>query len=231
MRGLRSTLAISSLLCLATPALTCDLALALAFDVSGSVNADEYRLQVDGLAAALRDGSVSESLVRGRVAVMVMQWTGSSRQHISLPWRRIESFADVDQLAVDVAGIERGWRDYSTAIGEAMQLALVSFDDVPDCARHVLDISADGVSNEGILPQDVRPAMAAAGIIVNGLAIESDVDGLVDYFRQRVITGPGAFVISASDYTDYPRAIRQKMLREVTDQFADLEHQAIRAGR
>ncbi len=231
MRGLRSTLAISSLLGFATPALTCDLALALAFDVSGSVNADEYRLQVDGLAAALRDGSVSEALVRGRVAVMVMQWTGSSRQHISLPWRRIESFADVDQLALDVAGIERGWRDYSTAIGEAMQLALFSFDDVPDCARHVLDISADGVSNEGILPQDVRPAMAAAGIIVNGLAIESDVDGLVDYFRQRVITGAGAFVISASDYTDYPRAIRQKMLREVTDQFADLEHQAIRAGR
>ncbi len=217
-----------------TPAMACDLALALAFDVSGSVNAEEYRLQVDGLAAALRDPAVSEALVRGLVAVMVMQWTGSSRQHISLPWRRIESFADVDQLASDVARIERGWRDFSTAIGEAMQLAMSSFVDVPDCAQHVIDISADGVSNEGVLPQDMRPALKAAAIVVNGLAIESDVDGLVGYFRQSVITGPGAFVIRASDYTDYPRAILQKLLREVTDQLADIgssEHQAIRDRR
>lgn len=239
MRRFFRPLAVSGLTALTSPALACDLALVLAFDVSGSVNAQEYRLQLDGLSAALQDGSVSEALVRGRTAIMVMQWTGTSRQHVSLPWRRIETFADVDQLATDVAGIERGWRDFSTAIGEAMQLALVSFDQVPDCDRRVVDISADGVSNEGVRPEDVRPAMAAAGVIVNGLAIESDVDGLVDYFRRSVITGQGAFVISASDYTDYPRAIRQKLLREVTDQFADQgaaplfvpsEHQAVRTG-
>jgi Ca-activated chloride channel family protein len=223
MRGLLRTLATTGMAGLATPGAACDLALALAFDVSGSVNAEEYRLQVDGLAAALQDGSVSEALVRGRVAVMVMQWTGTSRQHISLPWRRIETFADVDQLALDVASIERGWRDFSTAIGEAMQLALINFDEVLYCKRRVIDISADGVSNEGVLPQDMRPALEAAAITVNGLAIESDVDGLVSYFRQSVITGPGAFVISASDYTDYPRAIRQKLLREITDQFAGLQ--------
>lgn len=232
MRALLGSLATSGLLLAAPPAGACDLALVLAFDVSGSVNPDEYRLQLDGLAAALNDGSVSEALVRARAAVMVMQWTGTSRQHISLPWRRIESFADVDRLAADVAQIERGWRDFSTAIGEAMELALVSFDEVSDCARRVVDISADGVSNEGVFPENVRPALLAAGVTVNGLAIESDVEGLVDYFRQSIITGAGSFVMSAADYQDYPRAIRQKLLREVTNQVAEAsEQQAIGPGR
>ena len=52
------TLVIAS--CLTQPALACDLALLLAVDVSGSVSRDEYRIQSDGLAAALRDGLVAE---------------------------------------------------------------------------------------------------------------------------------------------------------------------------
>ncbi len=204
----------------AAPAASCELALVLAFDVSGSVNTGEYRLQVDGLAAALQDASVAEALVQSQAAIMVMQWTGLSRQQISLPWRQIARDEDVGRLALDVAGIEREWRDFSTAIGEAMQLALTSFDEGPDCTRRVVDISADGMSNEGVLPEDIRPALQAAGVVVNGLAIESDEDDLADYFRRSVITGAGAFVISAADFKDYPRAIRQKLLREVTDQVA-----------
>ena len=39
--------------------LACDLALVLAVDVSGSVDAKEYRIQMDGLAEGLRDGVVT----------------------------------------------------------------------------------------------------------------------------------------------------------------------------
>ena len=45
----------AALALVASPAAGCELALALAVDVSGSVEADEYRLQMDGIAAALAD--------------------------------------------------------------------------------------------------------------------------------------------------------------------------------
>lgn len=215
-------LAVSSFLLVANPLQACDIALVLAVDVSGSVSADEYRVQMDGLAAALQDGSVAEALVLAEAAVMVVQWTGTSRQNISVPWTRIARFEDVDQLAATIVETERVWRNFSTAIGEALQLALDSFADVPDCRRRTVDVSGDGVSNEGVSPSALWPALRAAGVTVNGLAIESDFGGLARYYRRNVLTGPGAFVVRADDYQDYPRAIRLKLLRELTKQTASL---------
>lgn len=203
-----------------TPVFACDIALILAIDVSGSVNAQEYRIQLDGLAEALNDGSVSEALVVNKAAVLVMQWSGTSRQEVSIDWRHIARFEDVDHLAADVMQVERAWRDYSTAIGEALQLALDRFTEVPACTRRIVDVSGDGVSNEGMLPSDIWPALAAAGVTVNGLAIESDVPDLAAYFRSSVIRGAGSFAMSAANYADYPRAIRLKLLREITQQTA-----------
>ncbi len=44
----------------------CDLALLLAVDVSGSVDPQEYRIQMDGLAAGLRDWQVRTALVEAK---------------------------------------------------------------------------------------------------------------------------------------------------------------------
>ena len=82
----------------------CDLALVLAVDVSGSVDIDEYRIQMDGLAAALRDGIIAEALVRGGARVAVIQWSGSGRQELSLPWVAISDFSVVDRLSNEIAG-------------------------------------------------------------------------------------------------------------------------------
>jgi hypothetical protein len=97
----------------------CEIALVLAVDVSGSVDAKEYDLQMRGLALALRDGAVSEALVSSRAQVALVQWTGSSRQQVALPWREIRSFADTEALAVAVTEAPRAWRHFSTAIGAA----------------------------------------------------------------------------------------------------------------
>ena len=35
---------------------------------------------MDGLAAGLRDGVVSEALVKARARVLLLQWSGQSRQ-------------------------------------------------------------------------------------------------------------------------------------------------------
>ncbi|MEO0938173.1 MAG: DUF1194 domain-containing protein [Pseudomonadota bacterium] len=209
--------------CLPLPVSACELALLLAVDVSGSVDADEYRVQMDGLAAALRDGVVSQALVEQNASVALMQWTGSSRQRVTIPWTAMTSFADTDAFAARVEGDPRVWRHYSTAIGEALALGRTSFADVPQCKRRVIDVSGDGVSNEGGAPAVQKPALRAAGITVNALAIETDETDLTAYFFENLITGEGAFVVTANGFEDYPAQIRRKLLREITRQVSAVD--------
>lgn len=207
------------------PAAACDVALVLAVDVSGSVNPAEYTTQMRGLAEALVDPAVEEALVRGQAAVTVMQWTGSNRQDISIPWTRMKTYEDTQAMARAVADIPREWRNFSTAIGEALLVSLEMFDDVTDCERRVIDVSGDGYSNEGIPPEALHQILRDAAVTVNGLAIETDQTLLMEYFEKYLITGPGAFAVRAESYEVYPRRIRQKLLRELTKQVASLSPQ------
>lgn len=209
-------------LCFARPVLACDLALALAVDVSGSVDSSEYRIQMDGLAAGLRDPVVSEALVRGQARLMLVQWTGTSRQRITIPWTKIDGFDALDAFAAKVSADPRVWRNFSTAIGEALEMTVNSFLEVPECKRHLIDISGDGVSNEGVEPTEIRDLLRRQGITVNAIAIEESEPDLTAYFFENVIVGEGAFVVSAAGFKDYPERIRKKLLREVTRQTADL---------
>ncbi|MEX0305831.1 MAG: DUF1194 domain-containing protein [Ruegeria sp.] len=210
-------------LCLASQAYACDLALALAVDVSGSVDSEEYRIQMDGLAAGLRDPIVSEALVRGQAQLMLVQWTGSSRQRITIPWTRIDSFATLDSFADHVAADPRVWRNFSTAIGEALEKTVASFAEVSECKRHLIDLSGDGISNEGIEPATLHGKLRDRGVTVNAIAIEESEPDLTAYFFENVIVGEGAFVVSAAGFADYPERIRKKLLREVTQQTAELK--------
>ncbi len=207
-------------LCLTRPALACDLALALAVDVSGSVDSSEYRIQMDGLAAGLRDPVVSEALVRGQAQVMLVQWTGESRQRVTIPWTKIDSFIALEKFADQVAQDPRVWRNFSTAIGEALEATLLRFDEVAECRRLLIDISGDGVSNEGVEPTQIHGLLKDRGVTVNAIAIEESEPDLTAYFFENVIFGEGAFVVSASGFADYPERIRKKLLREVTQQSA-----------
>ncbi|MGR3814114.1 MAG: DUF1194 domain-containing protein [Cognatishimia activa] len=209
-----------SFLAWTSQARACEVALLLAVDVSGSVDPSEYRIQMGGLSAALRDGLVSEALVVGQANVALMQWSGSSRQEISLPWFAIRDFEDVERFARMVDETPRLWRNYSTAIGEALLLGLETMQTAPDCERLVIDVSGDGESNEGVVPQDVKPLMARAGITVNGLVIDTRNEGILEYYRSNVITGQESFVVSANSFDEYPDRIREKLIRELTKQFA-----------
>ncbi|MEX0279649.1 MAG: DUF1194 domain-containing protein [Arenibacterium sp.] len=215
--ALLSTLALSP-----APSLACDLALALAVDVSGSVDSSEFRLQMDGLATALRDPLISEALVRAEAQLMLVQWTGATRQHVTIPWTLINSFDALDRFADAVTDDRRVWRNYSTAIGDALSFTMAEFPPVSHCLRLLIDVSGDGVSNEGEEPTEIHPDLKALGIVVNALAIEESEPDLTAYFFENVITGEGAFVVSASTFEDYPAKIRKKLLREITLQTAEL---------
>ncbi|MEL6233190.1 MAG: DUF1194 domain-containing protein [Pseudomonadota bacterium] len=224
----RLTPALVASACLfATAAQPCDLALALAIDVSGSVDPGEYRLQMDGLAAALRDPTVSDALVGASAAVMVVQWTGASRQAVIVPWRRMLARQDLLALADEVERAPRLWRHFSTGIGEALTFSATQFDAVSDCRRRVIDVSGDGRSNEGVPPEDVGAGLVRYGFTINGLAIEGSEEDLTGYYRAFVIAGPGAFVMTAESFADYPETIRRKLLTEVALPVTQLAPEAI----
>ncbi|MCG6904467.1 MAG: DUF1194 domain-containing protein [Rhodobacter sp.] len=216
----RTLTALILALLLPVKASACDLALALAVDISGSVDLDEYNIQMQGLASALRDGVVAEALVRADAVVMLVQWTGSSRQDLTLPWTRMGSFADVEALAQRIESAPRRWRNFSTAIGDALQFTLDQFDDAPACKRRVIDVSGDGPSNEGVAPRSIHRPLRAAGIVVNALAIEESETDLTAYFWENLILGEGAFVVTANRFEDYPDRIRMKLIRETTAQIS-----------
>jgi Ca-activated chloride channel family protein len=205
------------------PVAACGVALALAIDVSGSVDGHEYELQMGGLAAALRDGLVADALIAEKAAILVVHWSGQTRQSIVVPWTRVLSVADAEALAVEVQSVPRSWRNYSTGIGEALAFTANEFGDVADCKRRVIDVSGDGTSNEGAPPEDIKEALAAAGYVINGLAIEGETANLTEYYRDKVIAGPNSFVLPAFGFRDYPEKIRKKLIREVTKQVAVAE--------
>ncbi len=210
--------ALSGLGLAALPARACEVALVLAVDVSGSVDRGEYRTQMQGLADGLRDGAVSEALVAGEAALTVVHWTGTSRQNVAVPWAQITSFEALEQFAAAVETAPRRWRNYSTAIGEALIFAHDQFAAVAGCKRRIIDISGDGSSNEGIHPQAVHRRLREDEIIVNALVIEGAEADMTGYYWENVITGPGAFVITANSYADYPDRMRRKLQREVVKQ-------------
>lgn len=201
----------------------CELALVLAVDVSGSVDPTEYRIQMNGLAAGLRDGIVMDALVSQQAHVTLIQWSGSGRQRQTMPWTALRQEQDVLEFAQAVEQDPRVWRNFSTAIGEALALSRDVLQDVPQCARKVIDVSGDGVSNEGVLPTSLRAVIRHESITVNAIAIETDSTDLTAYFYENLIMGPQAFVVTAAGFEDYPEQIRRKLQRETTKQVSTLD--------
>ncbi|WP_348647592.1 DUF1194 domain-containing protein [Marivita sp. S6314] len=205
-------------LCLAQPAQACRTALILAMDVSNSVDPGEFRLQIDGLATALRDPEIAEILVRDQVALSVIQWSGVDAQEVSLDWTQMLSPSHVQLFANAVQRLPRAFVMSNTAPAEAMNKALRHFDRGPDCTRRVIDMSGDGTPNAGGKVGPIRRAAERAGVTINGLAIEGLGRAITNYYTRNVITADG-FVETARGHRDYARAIRRKILREISTVF------------
>ena len=199
----------------ALPTRACDLALLLSVDVSGSIDPVEYRFQMEGMADALEEPTIADALVQGQIALSVVQWSGEGEQATSLPWTRMLSQNAVHRFADDIKAIPREWNTSKTAIGDLIEFATTAFQPVSDCKRRVVDISGDGQNNAGGEPALARAMIRAEGITINGLAIDRIGRSITQYFRGHIITGPGAFVVTATGYGDYPRAIEQKLFREI----------------
>lgn len=202
-------------------ALACALELILAVDVSGSINVDEFALQTEGTASAFEDPQLAEAIINqpGGVWVTYTQWSGATRQRQVTGWHHLTDPGSMAEFATAIRRGGRVWRNYSTAIGEALFHVMKVGETAPArCKRRVVDVSGDGVSNEGRAPMSMARTLEGLGYTINALVIRGDSPDPVRYYRNNVLAGPGAFMEVAEDFADYPRAIRKKLLREVESQ-------------
>lgn len=220
MRGLGA--AILAFAALPAHAVECRLALAMAVDISSSVDATEDTLQRSGIVAALTAPEVEAAFFAADlpVALAVYEWSGRYNQQIILDWTMIDSRAALLRAAEVVANSKRSHNDFPTAMGYALGYGAQLLARSPDCLRKTLDMAGDGQSNEGFPPANAYREFPFQGVTVNGLVVnaadfEGEV-GLIAFYQGEVIYGPGAFLVIADGFDDYERAMRRKLERELT---------------
>lgn len=197
----------------------CAAALVLALDVSASVDAEEYALQMEGLAEALRHPEVVASILTHEGAGIMASafvWSGFQHQDVVVPWSWLGSQAEIDAFAAQLRGEPRQHDYWPTALGRGMAFAAALHGRNPvACPRRIIDVSGDGVNNDGPAPSFYRAQGFFEGLMINGLVIRGAVPDPVEHYRAEVLHGPGAFLEVAQNFTDYPAAILKKLLREL----------------
>ncbi len=207
----------------------CRQALAIGLDISGSVDEQEYRLQMDGLAGALLDPDVQAAFlaIPGLpVRLSVFEWAGPGSQLPVIPWIVIETAEDLSGVAAQLTAKRQSPREIQTAIGQAMLFGAQSLAGQSDCWRRTLDLSGDGESNIGPRPRDIRQSALLADVTINALVIgqdaarylnfsQSEIKQLTAYFESEVIHGPDAFVEAAIGFEDFQDAMARKLLKEL----------------
>jgi hypothetical protein len=203
-----------------------DVELVIAVDVSYSMDPDEQALQREGYIVGLTSPEFLNALqqgAHGRIAVTYFEWAGAADQRIVVPWRLIDSPAAAKAFTDAIAAAPYR-RAYRTSISGALHFAQPLFEASGFRGlRRVIDVSGDGVNNQGDLVAIVRDTVLERGITINGLPIllkrpspaTMDIDDLDIYYEDCVIGGPGAFVIPIRERDQFREATRTKLVQEI----------------
>lgn len=219
----RLGLAVALHLSLATAAAAqfrdCTVALVLALDVSASVDEREYRIQMEGLAQAFRDQAVVETILAypgAGIMASAFMWSGFQHQEEVAPWTWLGDEEAIAAFARRLSTMPRQHDYWPTALGRAVgHGAALHAENPMACHRRIIDVSGDGINNDGQPPRWYTAQGLLDGITVNGLVIQGAAPDPTEHYRRQVVYGPGAFLEIASDFDDYPRAILRKLLREL----------------
>jgi hypothetical protein len=130
-------------------------------------------------------------------------------------------------LGQPILGRDLPTKGQTTSISQAIEFALPMFDkNLYIGTRREIDISYDGVNNFGGLVTEARDKAIAAGVTINGLPITDNwpnpndpfaIPDLDKYYAGCVVGGPGAFFVKALSFKDFARAIRRKLILEISD--------------
>jgi hypothetical protein len=202
-----------------------DVNIVTGLDFSGSIEAPEIRIQVDGIVAAIRSPQIVAAIRNGnhgRIGFAVFVWANGNYPVLE-SWRVIASQADaiavsqelatrLDALIGSDALVRLGaLTDLSNAIefgGEMLREAPFA------TSRRVINIVGNGVDNVTYPAWMSRDRMLAQGITINGVALGKD-RSIYDYFKREVIGGPDAFALAASDPDTLVDVLARKFVTEI----------------
>ncbi len=192
--------------------------LVLAVDTSLSVDDVEFDLQMTGIAKALRNPEIIDLIGQHTgVAVTLFQWNEEVDKQHMIPWHLLNDPDSILSFAAKVEALGRNPTRKFTGIGKAIEFGVRLITENKFAGRLLkIDISGDGRDNIGSLPSASRQQARSLGIVINGLPILIDTYKLDVYYRDKVISGPGAFLEIAHDYNDFARAFLRKLRREIT---------------
>lgn len=212
--------------------LACTVALLLSLDVSGSMTNEEYQLETVGFADSLMSEEVLPTVQANYpLTIRVDQW--GSEIATAIPWTLIRNDADLQEFSQRVRAMPRLNVGPGTRLGNMLKVEKDAFQVMP-CSplRKVMDVSGDGKDECDLRPLDqgepvfcvsgvdfYRNEYPDLGITINGLPIvnpESSLDqDVVEYYQQHVVT-PDGFVIQSDGFLDIIRAIRRKLVAEIS---------------
>ncbi|MDH3262639.1 MAG: DUF1194 domain-containing protein [Paracoccaceae bacterium] len=205
-----------------------ELELVLLADTSGSINTPEVRFQRQGYAEAMTDPAVIAAIrgtFDGRIAVTYVEWGAADSQAQVVPWAVIDGPESAGAFAEALLPPPR-MAFGRNAIGSALLFGkrLIEENGI-DGRRGILDLSADRLNNwDGPPIAEAREAVLAAGITINGLAVlcrrctsvPLRSGALERGFEERIIGGPGAFVVTADGSESFAESVRRKLILEIS---------------
>jgi Protein of unknown function (DUF1194) len=206
-----------------------DLLLVLAADVSGSMDKSKFELQRSGYAAAFSNLRLIEAIrggPTGRIAVAFIEWAGVLQQKIVIDWTVISNDETAHQFADRIMETPRAFAGSSTSISAGIDFAMSQLERAPyEALRRVIDVSGDGDNNSGRDVNTARDEAIAKDVTINGLVILTETrsnsshtnppGGLVNYYRNNVIGGPGAFVMVAENFNSFGNVLLKKLIAEL----------------
>jgi hypothetical protein len=198
-------------------------------DISYSVEPGDLRLEIEGMARAIRSPEVLAAIQGGRygrIGFAVFAWH-HNRFPTVVRWAVIASEADALAVAHEIEARllvnvetearanEKFYIGRLTNLSQAIDHAAAMILTAPYASdRAVVNIIGNGEDNVGEDAGPARDRVIALGGTVNGVVLGND-PLVLDYYRQEVIGGPGAFVIQTGGAATLVEALKRKFLADI----------------
>jgi Ca-activated chloride channel homolog len=204
-------------------------------DISNSVSQDEMLVELAGLAQAIRDPRVMAAIKGGkhkRIGFAVFAWhhgqfpavvswmTIASPQDAEIAARAVEARRLVNLELEGRAQVE-WYIGRLTDLSQAIEYADAMLMEAPYAGgRAVINIVGNGADNIAEDSRLARDRFVARGGTINGLVIGGDT-AMVGYFREQVIGGRAAFVMSIDQSAAMADAFVRKFIADIVAQMPD----------
>jgi Ca-activated chloride channel homolog len=194
-------------------------------DLSGSIEARDAQIQIDGLALAVRSPQIMAAIRSGhheRIGFAVFVWADgnypvlSSWRLIASPKEALAASQEITERLRAIIGSDAliklgALTDLSGALdygGEMLRTAPFA------TSRRIVNIIGNGVDNVGEGAPPARDRLVAQGVTINGVSLGYDRT-IYEYFKREVIGGPEAFVLMANEPESLVEVLARKFMIEI----------------